>query len=244
MEWWYLSPHLDDAVYSCGGLIAAQVRRGQAVHIWTMCAGDPPAPRFSPFAQALHARWGTDGFETAALRRREDRQACALLGASWRHEDIPDCIYRQDEDGRFLYTSEETLFGPPHPAERPLLRRMTRLLEERLPDRARLVVPLTLGGHTDHRLVRRAAEALGRPLWYYPDYPYARSASAAELLSRLPASARLERTPLRAAEVSAWVRAMRLYASQLTSFWEDEAALEAEIRAWARTLGGALLWRT
>jgi len=243
MEWWYLSPHLDDAVYSCGGLIAAQVRSGQSVHIWTICAGDPPMRRFSPFARRLHARWGTDGYETAALRRREDREACARLGASWRHADIPDCIYRQDESGRFLYTSEETLFGPPHPAERPLLRRITRLLEAGTPPRARLVVPLTLGGHTDHRLVRRAAEALGRPLWYYADYPYARSASAAELLSCLPASACLERTPLSGEDVSAWVRAMRAYASQLTSFWDDAAALAAEIRAWETALGGALLWR-
>lgn len=243
MKWWYLSPHLDDAVYSCGGLIAAQSTAGDQVHILTVCAGDPPDSSFSAFAQALHTRWGTDGFATVAQRRKEDQAACTLLGVTWQHETIPDCIYRRDASGRHLYTSDETLFGEIAPAEEPLVEHLTRRLENLVPADAHLVVPLTLGGHVDHRLVRRAAQKLARPLWYYADYPYARTASARELLACLPTSACLHRFPLSQANLQAWTSAMAAYASQLTTFWESEDALHAEMCAWAASLGGALLWR-
>ena len=241
--WWYLSPHLDDAVYSCGGLIAAQVAAGDEVHILTVCAGDPPDDDFSPFAQTLHARWQTDGFATAAQRRKEDEAACTRLGVSWRHESVPDAIYRRDASGRYLYASDEALFGALPAAEEALVRSVTRRLEEATPPAANLVAPLTLGGHVDHRLVRRAAQRLARPLWYYADYPYARSASARELLACLPDSARLRRFPLAPEAVEAWIQGMTAYASQLTTFWAHAEALRVEMRAWAEALGGALLWQ-
>ncbi|MRR32548.1 PIG-L family deacetylase, partial [bacterium] len=95
MQWIYLSPHLDDAVLSCGGMIAEQASGGDSIQIWTICAGAPPAGRLSPFARKLHQRWGT-GRDAIKVRRLEDRAACQRLGAVSRHFPIPDCIYRQD----------------------------------------------------------------------------------------------------------------------------------------------------
>ena len=89
MKWIYISPHLDDAVFSCGGTIWEQICRGEAVEIWTMCAGDPPPGLLTPFAETLHQRWGT-GFDSLAERRTEDYAAAAVLGASIVHFDIPD----------------------------------------------------------------------------------------------------------------------------------------------------------
>jgi len=40
MRWIYISPHFDDAVLSCGGLIWEQTHKGITVEIWTVCAGD------------------------------------------------------------------------------------------------------------------------------------------------------------------------------------------------------------
>ncbi|GAB4522902.1 MAG: PIG-L family deacetylase [Anaerolineales bacterium] len=244
MNWLYLSPHLDDAVYSCGGLIAAQVQAGQHVRILTVCAGDPPDAHFSPLAQTLHARWGTDGFATAAIRREEDRRACESLGAVWQHADVPDCIYRRSPRGEPLYTSDEALFGAPAPQEAALLSRICDLLRTAQAEATRLVVPLTLGGHVDHRLVRAAAAGLGCPLWFYADYPYARHAIAGEVFALLPAGARLHRFALDETHIRQGCAAMACYASQLTTFWTDETALQNEMHAWTARLGGALLWET
>ena len=37
-HWIYLSPHLDDAVYSCGGMLWEQVQRGVQAEVWTIFA--------------------------------------------------------------------------------------------------------------------------------------------------------------------------------------------------------------
>ena len=94
MRWIYLSPHLDDAVLSAGGLIYEQAQSGDPVEIWTLLCGYAPSEEVSPFAQALHQQWGFGSAEeTVRLRRAEDRNAAAALGASAIHFDFLDCIY-------------------------------------------------------------------------------------------------------------------------------------------------------
>ena len=97
MNWIYLSPHLDDVVLSCGGVICEQIKAGDKVQVWTICAGDPPENQLTLFAQDLHARWNTDN-DAVSIRREEDQLACHLLGASPTHFNYPDCIYRRFPD--------------------------------------------------------------------------------------------------------------------------------------------------
>src|SRR5512147_1498099 len=108
MEWIYLSPHFDDVALSCGALVWEQATAGHTVNIWTVCAGDQPPGPLSPFAKKLHQRWETGG-DAVYLRRREDIQSCAQMGAAYRHFSIPDCIYRGSSEP--FYNSEEALFG-------------------------------------------------------------------------------------------------------------------------------------
>ena len=113
MRWIYLSPHLDDIAFSAGGLIYDQVRAGIPVEIWTLMCGFPPGPEsaISPFAQLLHFQWGfSSAEETIRLRRAEDKNAIASLGAVPVHFDFLDCIYRRGPTGEWLYTE---VFGPP-----------------------------------------------------------------------------------------------------------------------------------
>jgi len=54
----FLSPHLDDAVYSCGGTIHQLTSQGTPVQILTFMAGDPPTPLpDTPITRDLHRRW-------------------------------------------------------------------------------------------------------------------------------------------------------------------------------------------
>lgn len=241
MTWIYLSPHLDDAVYSCGGLIWEQTRRGERVEIWTITAGDPPPGPASPLAQALHERWHM-AIETTAARRAEDEVACRRVGAVYRHFDLADCIYRWLPDGRALVDENRQLFTPIHPAEYPLIDEISRRLADGLPRYARLVSPLTVGGHMDHRLTRAAAERLGRSLWYYADYPYVASQP-----DELPSVAGdLERRctlDISAAGLRAWQAAVADYVSQASSFWPDRETLDAALEKYCREDAGACLWR-
>jgi len=262
MDWIYLSPHMDDAALSCGGLIWEQASSGTPasgrlrVGIWTICAGDPPGGVYSPFAESLHARWET-GPQAAAARRQEDLDSCQRLGAIPRHFSIPDAIYRLSPlDGSPLYDSPESLFGEISPLENGLVADLRHELARTVPPEAELVCPLGIGGHVDHRLVRLAGEGLERRVWYYADFPYvvwmgvAPDRAGDELTgdrdspgsgSGRPVESVL--FPISDAALDAWVESVAAHASQISSFWAGVEEMEAALRSYCRGVGGIRLWR-
>ncbi|MCZ7552073.1 MAG: hypothetical protein M5U05_05720 [Anaerolineales bacterium] len=64
------------------------------------------------------------------------------------------------------------MFGPIHPLEAGLVKRLSQKLSRAIPAEAQVVCPLAIGGHVDHRLTRAAAEAARQALLYYLDFPY------------------------------------------------------------------------
>lgn len=242
MRWIFLSPHLDDVVLSCGGMIAELGNSRQAVEVWTICAGDPPPGPLSPLAQVLHSRWNLE-VNPVAVRREEDRRSCAHLGATPRHFDIPDCIYRRDPfSGEPLIQKNEDLFQPLPAVEQPLVEEVRQLLVHHLPPRARLVVPLTMGGHIDHHLVRQAAETLNRPLWFYADFPYVvQSQNDKEEWIDTEWEA-LEQT-ISDKSLDRWQKAVAEHESQISTFWGTLAEMRKSIGDYRDSGGGRTLWK-
>jgi LmbE family N-acetylglucosaminyl deacetylase len=241
-KWVYLSPHMDDAAISCGGLVWEQIQAGDLVEIWTICTGDPPPGPLSLFAQEIHARWQT-GSQAASIRRQEDRQSCLELGAAWRHLSIPDCIYRTAADGAHLYASEQALFGDLQPADSILVEAISRDILTHLSEQDILVSPLAIGGHVDHQLTRTAADATGRPLWYYADYPYAHTRQAE--IQKLPeAGWEAESFSISDDALQVWAGAVLAHQSQISSFWTGEDELLSDLKAYREQMGGVRLWRT
>ncbi len=241
MDWIVLSPHLDDAVLSCGGWIHQRVQAGDQVEIFTICAGDAPAGAFSLLAEELHARWGS-GVDATALRRAEDLQACQQLGAFARHFNIPDCIYRRNPtSGSPLIERNQDLFQPLPDVERPLVESIAAELAGWISAQCLLVSPLTLGGHIDHHLTRAAAEQTHRPLLYYADYPYLLQ-DEARFTAALDANWKTCTFAIPPASLAAWQNAIACYRSQISTFWQDEAAMRAAIEHYWRRGGGGRLW--
>jgi LmbE family N-acetylglucosaminyl deacetylase len=170
MRWIYLSPHLDDAVLSVGGLIYEQTQAGILVEIWTFMCGYPQGKEYSQFAEINHAMWGFSSAEEAVSERRtEDQNAAAILGAKTLHFDFLDCIYRRGANGEWLYSE---IAVPPHEADAALPSQIAKAILTRLLPSDVLVCQLAVGSHVDHVLVRQAAELLGKPLRYDIDVPY------------------------------------------------------------------------
>ncbi len=241
MRWIYLSPHFDDAVLSCGGLIHEQTRQGLTAEIWTILAGDPPPGALSEFAQQSHALWGVNsGEDMVAMRRAEDEAAAAIVGADLVHFELPDCIYRRSSAGEVLYP--ETVMTSPHPSERRFPIRIANALRSELRLDDVLVCPLSLGGHVDHILVRRAAESLKRPLLYYADVPYVLNYPQ----TLAPAIRALESQLYQVSEIGlkAWLEGVSAYRSQVGSLYKgDLGTLYDAIRLYWGAEGGIRLWR-
>ncbi len=237
-HWIFLSPHLDDVVFSCGGLIWELTQRGERVEVWTIFAGDPPDAPLSTFAQKLHARWKTSA-GAVQTRREEDTAACAILGASFRHFYLPDCIYRLDDDGEAVIRDEADLFRPGYGGEARLAEQLRRIFEQELSEAARLAVPFTIGEHIDHQLVRRVAGNLRRVLWYYAEYPYSAVDSTEFLLwQQCPVDSDLPVITRQALEK--WQTAAACYQSQISTFWSDIAALRNAFEKYWRQGRGTL----
>lgn len=241
VHWIYLSPHLDDAALSCGGLIWDQTSSGEAVTVLTIFAGDPPSGPLSPFAHSLHVRWET-GEGAVARRREEDLKACARLLAVPRHLELPDCIYRRSpKTGEALYDSEASLGNSIHPHELSLVTALSEQFSVQ-PEGAQLVSPLAIGRHVDHRLVRAAAERSGRALLYYADYPYILQ-DPAGLEALIRSGWEPVGFPLPDTGLEAWQEAVAAYGSQISSFWPGTDEMRQAIEAYATSRWGLSLWR-
>jgi LmbE family N-acetylglucosaminyl deacetylase len=240
----YLSPHLDDAVLSCGGQIFQQTDAGQRVLIVTITAGDPPLESFSAYVQSLHERWQL-ATDAVAARRAEDLAANHILGADALHWSLPDCIYRFELASKMpLYGSDDDIFGDIHPSERRLVEELAEQLGE-LPPHDQLFAPLVIGHHVDHQLTRLAAErCAGENLFYYEDYPYAQKPGALELVIP-PGSPAWQAEPIALTEAAlqAKIEAILAFRSQLSTFFVDRADLERQVRGYAASAGGERIWR-
>lgn len=241
LRWVFLSPHLDDAVLSCGGLIFELVTSGAEVQIWTIFAGDAPPGPLSALAQELHARWKT-GADAPRTRRAEDRKACRILGSRPVHLDFPECIYRRRPDnGLPLIGSNDELFQPLPDIELPLTAQISGILDRQLDQDTRLVSPLAIGGHVDHHLVRSAAESLHRPLFYYADYPYLLS-NKADGAWQMVSTWKIHRFPVSSRGLSAWQAAVACYRTQISTFWTSLAEMSAALQSYHLQGGGDALW--
>ncbi|MCH2488188.1 MAG: PIG-L family deacetylase, partial [Erythrobacter sp.] len=79
-----ISPHLDDAVFSAGGTLAEHAMAGDEVTVLTCFTGNVPEPTGFALACQLDKGLAPD-IDYMALRRDEDHDACAKIGATALH---------------------------------------------------------------------------------------------------------------------------------------------------------------
>jgi LmbE family N-acetylglucosaminyl deacetylase len=173
----FLSPHFDDAVYSCGGTLAMQASVGVRPLVITIFGGAPERTELSAFALDVHR---TMGFSqnignVIQTRRQEDAAALELVGADYLWLDFADAIYRGVPA---YYTNNDQLMGGEvNPGDRWIddeLAAILVTLRKRLPD-AVWYAPLAIGRHIDHQIVCSAADRLtqlGAKVNLFEDFPY------------------------------------------------------------------------
>ena len=237
----YLSPHLDDAILSCGGTIARQAASGERVLVVAICTAAPrPEGPFNAIAQELHNTWGLDPAEVVTARLREDSLAMEMVGADSYHAGMLDAIYRYPD----AYATRETLFGTPA-ADDPLwqqLRLFVSDLCDRTP-RAKIYAPLAIGDHVDHQITfavardsRPGADA------FYEDFPYAAKPRAVE--SRLQ-TLKLVLTPVNtdiSDTINRKISAIAAYSSQLQELFGGAGAMAESVASFAGAIspGGCM----
>ena len=161
-----LSPHLDDAAFSCGGTLAILASRGWRVVPATLFTRSMPDPQ--GFALACQLDKGLDAtVDYMALRRAEDLAACRVLGLGDPvHVPLPEAPHRG-------YGSAEALFRGILPGDDvgPSLAEAIRgLVKQHRPDL--ILAPQAVGGHVDHVQVVLALRGVAVPVLWWRDFPY------------------------------------------------------------------------
>ena len=243
-NWVFLAPHFDDVVLSAGGMVWELTSGGDQVEIWTICAGDPPFDKpLSDYAKMLHLFWELGEDDVPYKRSQEDVACCNVLQAGYRRYTMPDCIYRY-----FPGTDEPVVKVPddieaePEPVESYLLPPVTDFLRKNVRSGTELVIPLSIGHHRDHVLMRRAAERLGIPLWHYVDYPYVIRGEY-DLSEWIPTGAEQLSLQLSSGGLKAWQDGIACHRSQIVFFWASLDEMRPAIEEYSKSNGGGTIWK-
>jgi glycosyltransferase involved in cell wall biosynthesis/LmbE family N-acetylglucosaminyl deacetylase/SAM-dependent methyltransferase len=231
----FISPHLDDAALSCGGMIHSLVSENKSVHVVTVFANNANA-ELSAFARHLHAKWHptTNLFEE---RRQEDAKALSELGVrDFEHWNFAEAPYRRAADGSYVYGTFDELHGQLASEDQSLRELITERIMSRLegsPETTILYFPLSLGRHVDHQVlfaIGLELNAAGKQVRFYEDYPYA------EAYDLNPRELNwLSKTVSIAIEPK--LRAASAYTTQIPGLGGSVRSLEKRLRAFGSAAG-------
>jgi LmbE family N-acetylglucosaminyl deacetylase len=173
-----LSPHLDDAVLSCADHILEWKKQGHEVTVATI---------FSAFGTDLHVpKYSKEyvklsGFESlkkfSVWRLQEDKHAMQLLQIKTLHLGYVDGGFRLRNQKPIYPTAEALFSGKISSFDSTLEKDIEHSLLQIMKKVDCVVVPLGVGRHADHLLVKKVAEKVRTSskakIMYYVDFPYA-----------------------------------------------------------------------
>ena len=189
-----LSPHLDDAVLSCGAWLTYAASR-TSVTVVTFFTEGGRAPYTRSARRYLRQAGGRDADAVFSRRRDQDRAALEALGITCVHAGLTEALFRRRAGAdrswparllpelAHIYPTRRAhvTSGRIAAADAGTLREAREIIHHVAGSGLALVLaPLGVGGHVDHILVRTAAQRSGAPVAYYRDAPGDRRDTAAE----------------------------------------------------------------
>lgn len=234
-----LSPHLDDAVLSCGGLLHFLGQREMPRLVITVYCGNPPAIRGKDGTLRAFQR---KGYVNPRLRRREDVAAMKEADADFVHLGFSDGIYRRSPlTNQFIYRHAHERWVAPRVDDLAHVEELFLVLQRLCLNLGRilLVSPMGIGAHVDHTIVAQVALRLaerGPLLMFYEDFPYVvdQELGSGSLDDPDRALARLRQEPalrlVQPVDVEAKAQLIAHYGTQIQPLFDDEAGVREALQ--------------
>jgi LmbE family N-acetylglucosaminyl deacetylase len=171
----FLSPHLDDAVLSCGQLIIDLKKHKKditVVTVFTKAGMKDISPQSKSFIKSC-------GYQNAEKLykdfKSEDSKVLRSLNIKFTHLDFIDAAWRIDDEKKQIYKNSKSQFsGIISPKDNKLVESIKIKLEDLAirNTRALILSPLGVGGHADHVIIRDVLKIIDYPKLFWEDFPY------------------------------------------------------------------------
>lgn len=180
-----VSPHLDDAALSAGGLMLSLKGKTRVTVVNVFSTGGTKST-FSAKVALKHAGH-TDPKVYYRSRRIEDKKALSNFGVEIINLNFVDALWREKKNpdmlARFIgsFFPEVTHKYPTYrfhinkatvKEEKELVEEVALRLSETITEKAYIFCPVGVGGHIDHLVVNAAVKKLSNKRIYWSDYPY------------------------------------------------------------------------
>ena len=180
-EFIFISPHLDDAVLSCGSLLDRLHKLGKTITVitvFTKVSSPPYTPLAKEFTQQSGFKNPVKLFEE---RKKEDKKALKLVSAKIVHLDFTDAAWRKSLLGHIYPLTKKQFSGHFSLLDVPLKQEIKKQLNPYLSQKESLIFgPLGIGGHADHILIKDILKESNKQTIFWSDYPYNRDKSNEE----------------------------------------------------------------
>ncbi len=179
---YFISPHFDDAILSCGSLMHELSGKVPltVINVFTAAHKGPYTISAKQFLKLSGFR--NQGLELFATRAEEDRKALywvhariinlGLTADQFRLKPTPHFLGKIFPELNHIYpTYRWHVLGRISKSDNAEKILTTKLRNFQNP-RAVFFIPMGIGGHVDHRIVRQVAQKLFSHLVLYSDFPY------------------------------------------------------------------------
>ena len=196
--WLVLSPHLDDAVLSCGALLEAQAQK-RTIVVATVFTEEGSPPHTRAARSFLSQCCITDAGELFEARKAEDRAVLAAMGVQYLHLGEVDALFRKREPlrhrrpflkqglvdkvwsklppeltHRYPTYRFDIALGRVAPGDQALIGKLRDKVAGLMASTQAelLFCPVGVGRHVDHLITREAAAGHPDNVVLYSDFPY------------------------------------------------------------------------
>ncbi|HWY79085.1 MAG TPA: PIG-L family deacetylase [Candidatus Sulfotelmatobacter sp.] len=178
----FISPHSDDAILSCGGLIENLIGKTSItiINVFTSAHKGPYTLSAKVFMKSSHG--SNDARAFYQERVAEDRKVWSQLSLTPQNLGLEDALFRKKQKTSFLgkllpeidhiYPTYRWHILKSISSSDPAIILLKKKLSPYRRQKNLIFAPYGIGNHADHRLVRKICEELFDNLILYSDFPY------------------------------------------------------------------------
>lgn len=201
MEWlpnksknlYFVSPHLDDAVFSSGGLLSELSKKGYNITLINVFTKPSTGPYTLSIKKFLKSCGYTDAFKLYKDRISEDHDVAKKLGIKVINLNFIDALWRK-KNLKFPFNMFAKIIpemgyiypifrfaiakGKIDKRDKKLITNVELKIKKVIKKQSVVFAPMAIGNHPDHQIVRNVSQKLFKQIIYWADYPYIKNSDA------------------------------------------------------------------